>query len=74
MFNLFWGILFVIVNFGLFLLCYRLFGKKGLYLMGWSCYGHRQYSSGQDDCYAAGHRDDAGQYDVCDAVYDQRFA
>ncbi|AIQ16441.1 membrane protein [Paenibacillus sp. FSL H7-0357] len=31
MFNLLWGILFVIVNFGLFLLCYRLFGKKGLY-------------------------------------------
>lgn len=31
MFNLIWGILFVIVNFGFFLLCYRLFGKKGLY-------------------------------------------
>ena len=31
MFNLLWGILFVVVNFGFFLLCYRLFGKKGLY-------------------------------------------
>ena len=31
MFNLGWGIVFVIVNFVLFLLCYRLFGKKGLY-------------------------------------------
>lgn len=31
MFNLLWGILFVIVNFALFLLCYRLFGRKGLY-------------------------------------------
>ncbi len=31
MFNLLWGILFVIVNFAFFLLCYRLFGKKGLY-------------------------------------------
>lgn len=31
MFNLLWGILFVIVNFAFFLLCYRQFGKKGLY-------------------------------------------
>ncbi|WP_058300849.1 queuosine precursor transporter [Gorillibacterium timonense] len=31
MFNFFWGLLFVAVNFGLFLLCYRLFGKTGLY-------------------------------------------
>jgi len=31
MFNLLWGILFVLVNFAFFLLCYRLFGKKGLY-------------------------------------------
>ncbi|QSF46058.1 queuosine precursor transporter [Paenibacillus tianjinensis] len=31
MFNLLWGILFVVVNFAFFLLCYRLFGKKGLY-------------------------------------------
>lgn len=31
MFNLLWSILFVIVNFAFFLLCYRLFGKKGLY-------------------------------------------
>ncbi|MCP3774880.1 queuosine precursor transporter [Paenibacillus sp. MZ04-78.2] len=31
MFNLAWGILFVVVNFALFLLCYRFFGKKGLY-------------------------------------------
>ncbi|KAA9008504.1 queuosine precursor transporter [Paenibacillus spiritus] len=31
MFNLLWGVLFVVVHFGLFLLCYRLFGKKGLY-------------------------------------------
>ncbi|MFC3767873.1 queuosine precursor transporter [Paenibacillus sp. GCM10012303] len=31
MFNLVWGILFMLVHFGLFLLCYRLFGKKGLY-------------------------------------------
>ncbi|MHA0856587.1 queuosine precursor transporter [Paenibacillus sp. CMAA1364] len=31
MFNLGWGILYVVVNFSLFLLCYRLFGKKGLY-------------------------------------------
>lgn len=31
MFNLIWGILFVLVNFAFFLLCYRLFGKKGMY-------------------------------------------
>lgn len=31
MFNLLWGILFVLLHFGLFLLCYRLFGQKGLY-------------------------------------------
>ncbi|ANS73568.1 hypothetical protein AWM70_02390 [Paenibacillus yonginensis] len=31
MFNLYWGILFVLVNFVCFVLCYRLFGKKGLY-------------------------------------------
>lgn len=31
MFNLLWGVLFVIVHFAFFLLCYRLFGKKGLY-------------------------------------------
>ncbi|WP_379155195.1 queuosine precursor transporter [Paenibacillus sp. sgz5001063] len=31
MFNLLWGILFVVVNFAFYLLCYRLFGKKGLY-------------------------------------------
>ncbi|OKP79415.1 hypothetical protein A3844_28180 [Paenibacillus helianthi] len=31
MFNLLWGMLFVVVNFGFYLLCYRLFGKKGLY-------------------------------------------
>lgn len=31
MFNLSWGVLFVIVNFALFLICYRLFGKQGLY-------------------------------------------
>lgn len=31
MFNLGWGICFVAVNFALFLLCYRLFGKNGLY-------------------------------------------
>lgn len=31
MYNLLWGILFVLVNFSLYLLCYRLFGKKGLY-------------------------------------------
>ncbi|MCL6457623.1 MAG: queuosine precursor transporter [Gorillibacterium sp.] len=31
MFNFLWGIFFIIVNFGLWLLCYKLFGKKGLY-------------------------------------------
>lgn len=31
MFNLGWGIVYVLINFSLFLLCYRLFGKKGLY-------------------------------------------
>jgi len=31
MFNLGWGVLFVLVNFALFLICYRLFGKHGLY-------------------------------------------
>ncbi|HIW33616.1 MAG TPA: queuosine precursor transporter [Candidatus Paenibacillus intestinavium] len=31
MFNLGWGILFVVVNFMLFLACYRFFGKTGLY-------------------------------------------
>ncbi|GAA4851920.1 queuosine precursor transporter [Paenibacillus vulneris] len=31
MFNFVWGVAFVIVNFGLFLLSYRLFGRKGLY-------------------------------------------
>ncbi|MEC0092806.1 queuosine precursor transporter [Paenibacillus macquariensis] len=31
MFNFGWGIVYVLVNFSLFLLCYRLFGKKGLY-------------------------------------------
>lgn len=31
MFNLWWGVLFVLVNFSFFVLCYRLFGKKGLY-------------------------------------------
>jgi len=31
MFNVLWGVLFVIVNFALFLACYRLFGKNGLY-------------------------------------------
>ncbi|GIO31810.1 MULTISPECIES: queuosine precursor transporter [Paenibacillus] len=31
MFNLLWGIVYVLVNFSLYLLCYRLFGKKGLY-------------------------------------------
>jgi uncharacterized integral membrane protein (TIGR00697 family) len=29
--NVLWGILFVIVNFALFLICYRLFGMYGLY-------------------------------------------
>jgi len=31
MFNFAWGILFVLVNFALFLICYRIFGKQGLY-------------------------------------------
>jgi queuosine precursor transporter len=31
MFHLLWGALFVLVHFGCFLLCYRLFGKSGLY-------------------------------------------
>jgi len=31
MFNLGWGALFVLVNFALFLICYRMFGKQGLY-------------------------------------------
>ncbi|QTH41462.1 queuosine precursor transporter [Cohnella sp. LGH] len=31
MFNFGWGVLFVLVNFALFLLCYRMFGKNGLY-------------------------------------------
>ncbi|MFD2117909.1 queuosine precursor transporter [Paenibacillus yanchengensis] len=31
MFNLGWGVLFVIVNFALFLICYRAFGRNGLY-------------------------------------------
>lgn len=31
MFNLGWGVLFVLVNFTFFLICYRWFGKKGLY-------------------------------------------
>jgi uncharacterized integral membrane protein (TIGR00697 family) len=31
MFNLAWGVLFVGVNFALFLLCYRFFGRKGLF-------------------------------------------
>jgi len=31
MFNLLWGAAFAAVNFGLFLLCYRLFGRTGLY-------------------------------------------
>lgn len=31
MFNLAWGAAFVIVNFALFLISYRLFGRKGLY-------------------------------------------
>ncbi|EIT83664.1 hypothetical protein A374_19130 [Fictibacillus macauensis ZFHKF-1] len=32
MFNVYFGILFVLVNFLLFLLCYRLFGKMGLFV------------------------------------------
>ncbi|WP_027094600.1 queuosine precursor transporter [Cohnella thermotolerans] len=31
MFNFLWGVFFVIVNFALFLACYRLLGKNGLY-------------------------------------------
>lgn len=31
MFNLLWGLGFVVLNFGLFLVCYRLFGRAGLY-------------------------------------------
>lgn len=31
MFNIGWGILYMLVNFAFFLLCYKLFGKKGLY-------------------------------------------
>lgn len=31
MFNFIWGAGFVVVNFALFLVCYRLFGKQGLY-------------------------------------------
>ena len=31
MFNLLWGLLFVLVNFSLFLLCYRFFGRQGLF-------------------------------------------
>lgn len=31
MFNLVWGIVFIAVNFMLFLACYRLFGRTGLY-------------------------------------------
>lgn len=31
MFNLLWGAAFAAVNFGLFLLCYRMFGRSGLY-------------------------------------------
>ncbi|TGU56101.1 VUT family protein, partial [Mesorhizobium sp. M00.F.Ca.ET.186.01.1.1] len=31
MFNLTLGVFFALVNFGLFLLCYRLFGRMGLY-------------------------------------------
>lgn len=31
MFNFGWGVLFVAVHFALFLLCYRLFGRQGLY-------------------------------------------
>ncbi|MEH7087089.1 queuosine precursor transporter, partial [Neobacillus drentensis] len=30
-FNPVWGVLFALVNFSLFLICYRFFGKKGLY-------------------------------------------
>ncbi|WP_409343546.1 queuosine precursor transporter [Paenibacillus sp. MBLB4367] len=31
MFNVMWGVLFALVNFSLFLACYRMFGKSGLY-------------------------------------------
>ncbi|MBP2000524.1 putative integral membrane protein (TIGR00697 family) [Paenibacillus shirakamiensis] len=31
MFNFGWGVVFVLVNFAFFLLCYKFFGKKGLY-------------------------------------------
>ncbi|MBU5671857.1 queuosine precursor transporter [Paenibacillus brevis] len=31
MFNVAWGILYMLVNFSFFLLCYKLFGKKGIY-------------------------------------------
>ncbi|BBH22825.1 hypothetical protein Back11_41700 [Paenibacillus baekrokdamisoli] len=31
MFNFLWGVLFVLVNFSLFLICYKAFGKHGLY-------------------------------------------
>jgi len=31
MFNIGWGILFIAVNFALFLICYRMFGRVGLY-------------------------------------------
>lgn len=31
MYNLLWGLLFVLVNFALFLACYKWFGRKGLY-------------------------------------------
>ncbi|MCI3927047.1 queuosine precursor transporter [Paenibacillus sp. TRM 82003] len=31
MFNVWWGAAFAVVNFGLFLLCYRWFGRSGLY-------------------------------------------
>ncbi|GIP22546.1 queuosine precursor transporter [Paenibacillus sp. J22TS3] len=31
MFNFSWGVLFVLVNFTFFLICYKFFGRKGLY-------------------------------------------
>ncbi len=31
MYNLLWGVAFVLVHFAMFLICYRLFGKNGLY-------------------------------------------
>lgn len=40
MFNLLWGILFVIVNFAFFLVCYRLFGKKGSVRLGGNSDGY----------------------------------